>query len=185
MPIRHSAGSYPLLHHHEELFACPCSILFQFCPHCLLLRWASATGVFLDGAAAQAYLMPNVIERREMILEDKPGGFRFSDRPDRAENDAIERSARCEPPQREFEQQTFLRVLGHCSMREAITCSYGNVDACVLKPKSCNCGISRIRDASCSDLIANRRFAEVSLFAVPFSRVERSANDSGHIPALC
>ena len=48
-------------------------------------------------------LTPNVIERREMILQLQQGSLRFSDRPERAENHAIEPSAGSEPPQREFE----------------------------------------------------------------------------------
>src|SRR5947199_6828914 len=39
-------------------------------------------------------LMPNVIGRREMILQLKHGCLCFSDRPERAENDAIKPTAR-------------------------------------------------------------------------------------------
>src|SRR2546430_15311045 len=43
-------------------------------------------------------LMPNVIERRKMILRLQYSSFYFSQRPERAENDAVEPTARSEPP---------------------------------------------------------------------------------------
>src|SRR6266480_2551574 len=53
-------------------------------------------------------LMQNVIERREMILHLQHGVLLFSAWPERAENDTIKPSVGREPPQREFQQGTFL-----------------------------------------------------------------------------
>ena len=49
-------------------------------------------------------LMANVIERRRMILQLQQAGLHFSGWPERAENDAIEPTARSQPPQGEFKE---------------------------------------------------------------------------------
>ncbi len=68
------------------------------------------------GLRGRLDLTSNVMERRQMILQLHQGSLRFSGRPERAENGAIEPTPRSQPPQREFKEWPVLestRALQH------------------------------------------------------------------------